>query len=446
MDRFRAFRQQTFSSLHIRNYRLYAIGQGISLSGTWMETIGQGLLVLKLTGSGTALGFVVALQTLPILLLGPFGGVVADRFPKRNILYVTQIALGLQGLLLGVLIATGEIRLWMVYVLAVGVGLVNVVDNPTRQTFVLEMVGKDRLANAISLNSTEINLARVIGPSLAGALIALVGLSLCFIVNGISFFAVVAMLTRMRTEELQPSPRTPDVKGQYFAGFRYVKTSPVLLTVLSMMTVIGIFTYEFRVSLPLLAEFTFDTGAGGYAALTAAMGAGAAVGGLYTASRQRQIASSTLILSAALFGLSVFLTAIAPSLFLAVVALIAVGFFSILFTSLANVTLQLTSAPEMRGRVMALWTMAFLGTTPLGGPIIGALGEHVGPRWGLIVGGVAAMLAAGMGSRALQRARGGVAPHVATTMTTVSPGPSPVARERGEIPNTLSSMGRSGDD
>jgi MFS family permease len=445
MDRFRAFRQQTFSSLHIRNYRLYATGQGISLSGTWMQTIGQGLLVLDLTGSGTALGLVIALQTLPILLFAPIGGVIADRFPKRNVLYVTQIASGVQALSLGVLIATGEIRLWMVYVLAIGLGLINTVDNPTRQTFVLEMVGKDKLANAISLNSTEINLARVIGPSLAGALVALVGLSLCFLANGVSFFAVVAMLARMREDELEPAPRAPKAKGQYLAGFRYVKTSPILLTVLLMMAVIGTFTYEFTVSLPLLAEFTFGTGAGGYAALTAAMGAGAAAGGLYTASRQRQIASSMLVLAAALFGVSVLLTGIAPNLFLAMVALVAVGFFSILFTSLANVTLQLTSAPEMRGRVMALWTMAFLGSTPIGGPIIGAIGEHIGPRWGLVVGGVAAILAAGMGAKALSRARGG-AKQAVVTAATLTPGPSPALRERGDIPTAVSSMARSGDD
>jgi MFS family permease len=403
MDAVRRFGRQTFSSLRIRNYRLYFIGQGISLSGTWMQTIGQGLLVLRLTGSGTELGVVTALQTLPILLFGPLGGVIADRFPKRQVLYATQAAAGILALILGVLVATGEIRLWMLYILAIGLGLVNTVDNPTRQTFVLEMVGKDSLANAVSLNSTEINLARVLGPSLAGVLVSLVGLSACFLVNGVSYFAVIAVLARMRPEELQPAPRVPRAKGQIWEGFRYVRSSPVLLNVLLMMAIIGTFTYEFTVSLPLFAEFTFGKGVAGYAALTASMGAGAVVGGIVTASRRRN-APSMLVLSALCFGVTVLLAAVSPTLQVAMAAFVLVGFFSITFTSLGNVTLQLASAPEMRGRVMALWTMAFLGTTPIGGPIVGWIGEHAGPRWALVVGGVAAVLAAGLGARALRRA------------------------------------------
>ncbi|MEA2594950.1 MAG: hypothetical protein QOF01_1419 [Thermomicrobiales bacterium] len=402
MNVVRQFGRQTFSSLRIRNFRLYFIGQGISLSGTWMQTIGQGLLVLRLSGSGTELGVVTALQTLPILLFGPLGGVIADRFPKRQVLYATQVAAGALALILGLLVATDEIRIWMVYILAIGLGVVNTVDNPTRQTFVLEMVGRDALANAVSLNSMEINLARVIGPSIAGTLIALVGLSACFIVNGLSYLAVVAVLAKMRPGELQPAPRAPRARGQILEGLRYVRSSPVLLNILLMMAIIGTFTYEFTVILPLFAEFTFGSGAGGYAALTASMGAGAAVGGFVAASRRKN-APSLLVLSALFFGVTDLLVAIAPSLTLAMIAMALVGFFSITFTSLGNVTLQLTSRPEMRGRVMALWTMAFLGSTPIGGPIIGWIGEHAGPRWGLAVGGVAAILAAGLGALALKR-------------------------------------------
>jgi MFS family permease len=403
MDVVRRFGRQTFSSLRIRNYRLYFIGQGISLSGTWMQTIGQGLLVLRLSGSGTELGVVTALQTLPILLLGPLGGVVADRFPKRRVLYTTQAAAGAQALILGLLIATGEIQIWMVYALAIGLGLINTVDNPTRQTFVLEMVGKDALSNAVSLNSTEINLARVIGPSIAGALVALVGLSACFLVNGFSYFAVVAVLHRMRSEELQPAPRMERAKGQFLEGFRYVRSMPMLRNTLLMMAIVGTFTYEFTVILPLFAEFTFGKGASGYASLTASMGAGAVVGGIVTASRKRQSTPSMLLLAAFLFGVTDLLAASAPSLRLAMAAFVLVGFFSITFTALGNVTVQLASAPEMRGRVMALWTMAFLGSTPIGGPIIGGIGEHAGPRWGLAVGGMAAVLASGYGAWALRR-------------------------------------------
>lgn len=428
MDVVRRFGRQTFSSLRIRNYRLYFIGQGVSLSGTWMQTIGQGLLVLRLSGSGTELGVVTALQTLPILALGPWGGVIADRFPKRSVLYATQAAAGAQALILGLLVATDAIRLWMVYALAIGLGLINTVDNPTRQTFVLEMVGKDALSNAVSLNSTEINLARVIGPSIAGALVALVGLSACFIVNGLSYFAVVAVLHRMRAEELQPAPRAARARGQFLEGFRYVRSIPMLRNTLLMMAIIGTFTYEFTVILPLFAEFTFGKGAGGYASLTASMGAGAVVGGIVTASRKQQTTPTLLLLAAFLFGLTDLIAAATPSLPFAMAAFVLVGFCSITFTALGNVTVQLASAPEMRGRVMALWTMAFLGSTPIGGPIIGWLGEHAGPRWGLVTGGLAAVLASGYGAWALRR---GYPPPLARGHTQRFPGTPPAPQERG---------------
>src|SRR6478735_521429 len=306
MEGIRAFRQRTFASLSVRNYRLYFFGQAISMSGTWMQSVAQGLLVLKLTGSGTALGFVTALQTLPILFFGPWGGVIADRFPKRKILYGTQSAAGLLSLTMGTLVVTGAVRLWMVYLIAMALGCVKVFDNPTRQTFVREMVGKELLTNAVSLNSTEMNFARVIGPSIAGIMVATVGLGECFLVDGFSYGAVIFMLV--------------------------------------MMAIIGTFTYEFSVVRPLFAEFTFEKGASGYAALTAAMGVGAVVGGLYTAGR-RSSTPKMLVISASLFGASVLMTAFSPTLFIAVLAMVVVGFFSINFTSLGNVTLQLESSP-----------------------------------------------------------------------------------------------------
>jgi MFS family permease len=389
---------RTFSSLSIRNYRLWVVGQGISLSGTWMQTVAQGLLVLQLTGSGTALGLVTALQTIPVLLFGPWGGVVADRFPKRRILYVTQTVSAVLGLLLGALVATGAVRIEMVYLIALCLGAVSAVDNPTRQSFVVEMVGKDELVNAVSLNSTEINLARVIGPVIAGILIASVGLAACFLINGLSFLAVLAVLMAMRGEELRPTPLAAQGSGQLRQGLQYVRASPVIRTILVMMAIIGTFTYEFSVSLPLFAEVTFRQGPATYAAMTAAMGLGAVAGGLYTAS-QGIGSLQRLTIAALLFGVTVLLTAVAPTLPLALVALVAVGFCSIGFTSLGNATLQLTSSAEMRGRVMALWTVAFLGSTPIGGPVIGAIGEHVGPRWALALGGAAAVLAAGLGAK-----------------------------------------------
>ena len=402
MEGINAFCRRTFASLSVRNYRLYAIGQGISLSGTWMQSVAQGLLVLKLTGSGTALGLVTALQALPVLFFGPWGGVIADRFPKRKILYCTQTTAGLLSLTMGALVVTGAVRLWMVYLIAMSLGMVKVFDNPTRQTFVREMVGKDLLTNAVSLNSTEMNFARVIGPSLAGILVATVGLGECFLIDGISYAAVIIMLAMMRSEELQPAARVARAKGQLMEGLRYVRSTPVLFNTLIMMAIIGTFTYEFSVSLPLLSEFTFDKGASGYAALTAAMGVGAVVGGLYTAGRHRST-PKMLVVSATLFGVSVLMTAFSPTLLVAILAMVVVGFFSINFTSLGNVTLQLESTPAMQGRVMALWSVSFLGTTPIGGPLIGVVGEHAGARWALLIGGLAAIVAAGVGLRAVRR-------------------------------------------
>ena len=371
-----------------------------------MQTVAQGLLVLQLTGSGTALGVVTALQTLPVLLFGAWGGVIADRFPKRTILYATQTVAGVASLLLGLLVIGGWIDLWMVYAIAVVLGGCRVFENPARQTFVREMVGSERLRNAVSLNSTEMNLARIIGPTIAAVVVATAGLGACFVINGCSYAAVIVMLAMMRRAELHPTARVARASGQLVEGFRYAWSTPAVRNVLLMMAIIGTFTYEFSVILPLLAQFTFEAGASGYAALTAAMGIGAVIGGLYTASR-RPSGPGTLVISACLFGLSVLLTAVAPSLVLAFCALIVVGFFSINFTSLGNVTLQLESAPSMQGRVMALWSVAFLGTTPIGGPLIGAIGEHAGPRWGLAVGGLAALAAAALGLRSLRQIREG---------------------------------------
>lgn len=374
------------------------------MSGNWMQIIGQDLLVLELTGSGTRLGIVTALQTLPVLIFGSFAGVIVDRYPKRNILYVTQTLLGLLALTLGTLVATGAVEMWMIYIIATCLGCVTMVDNPTRQAFVHEMVGRDLLANAISLNSTEINMARVIGPSIAGILVTLVGLSACFFINGISYIAVLLMLFRMDPSELHAGPLAGRAKGQLMAGFRYVRSTPTLWVPLLMMAIIGMLSYEFRVVLPLFATFTFDGDASTYAALTSAMGVGAVIGGGYTASR-RKTTMPMLVISAALFGCSILLAAIAPNVPLALAALVVVGFFSINYTSLGNTTLQLESSPEMRGRVMSLWTVAFMGSTPIGGPIIGAVGEHFGARWSLTVGGLAALFAAGVGAFVLQRMR-----------------------------------------
>jgi MFS family permease len=394
----------TFASLRVRNYRLYFFGQMISQAGTFMQQIAQAWLVLKLTNSGTALGLIAALQNVPILLLAPWGGTLADRFPKRRLLLLTQTGFGLLALLLGGLVIAGVVRLWMVAGLAVCFGLINCIDNPTRQSFIVEMVGAPQLRNAVSLNSTMFNMARILGPAFAGILIATVGMAPCFILNGLSYGVVVAMLWAMRAAELNsPAPMTRS-KGQILAGVRHVFTTPILRDIMVMMAIIGTLTYEFQISLPLLAEFTFQGTASSYAALTSALGVGAVVGGVVTASRKKT-SFRIVVVAACLFGLSALLAAFMPNLTLAVLAVVLLGFCSVYFSSTANTTLQLESDPQMRGRVMALWAIAVLGSTTFGGPIIGFIGQMVGARWGLAVGGVAALVAGAYGVLAMSRGR-----------------------------------------
>jgi MFS family permease len=402
MERIKRFGKNTFSSLDIRNYRLFFIGQAISLSGTWMQSIAQGLLVLKLTNSGTMLGLITALQFLPILLFGSMSGFIVDRFPKQKILLTTQIAAGILALILGILVWTHVVQLWMVGILAFSLGLVNMIDNPTRNTFVPEMVGKENMTNAITLNSWEINLARVIGPSIAGILVATVGLAICFILNAFSYIAVVVVLFMIHTKHLHPSPAIAKEKGLIREGFAYIASNPLLRNTLIMLAIVGTLTYEFPVILPLVAQFTFHNLATGYAALTAAMGIGAVIGGLFTANRKKN-SPRQLVLAALFFGISMMLVAFSPTLSLAIVAMVLVGASSINFNSIGNITLQLESLPEMRGRVMSLWTVAFLGSTPIGGPIIGWIGENIGPRFGLGVGALAAFAAAGIGMFTLKQ-------------------------------------------
>ncbi len=392
----------TFSSLRIRNYRLYFVGQAISTTGYFMQSIAQPWLVLQLTGSGTALGLVTALQYLPILFLSPWGGLVADRFPRRKLLAVTQSALGLLALILGILVATGAVRLWMVYLIALVFGLITTVDTPARQAFIPEMVKREELKNAVTIYNSQSNLARVIGPAVAGILIASIGLSLCFILNGISYGAVVISLVMMDKRALGAPPPAGSAKGGIGAGFDYVRSSPILRNSLIMMAIIGTLTYEFTVSLPLLAQFTFGGDAGVYALLTSAMGAGAVAGGLYTAG-QKRTSASMLPMAALLFGIAVLLVAASPTLPVALAAMLLVGAFSIYFTSMGTIILQLESDPQMMGRVMALWSIAYMGSTTIGGPLVGWVGEAFSPRLALALGGAAALAAALIGFKTLSK-------------------------------------------
>ena len=394
--------RRIFSSLRVPNYRIYFAGQAVSLSGTWMQGVAQAWLVLDLTGSGTAIGLVLALQFLPVLLLGPLGGVVADRADKRRLLVATQVAAALLATALGLLVLFDVVRLWMVYALACGLGFVNLVDNPTRQAFVGEMVGPDDLTNAVSLNSVLVNLARIAGPAGAGALIITVGVAPCFLINAASYLAAIAALLLMRPEQLRRSAPQPRRPGQLRAGLLYVRSTPALLIPLIMMAVVGTLAYEFQTILPLLARFTFGGDAGTYGMMTALMGAGAVVGGLLTAAAGRR-APTALATMALLFGAVQTAAAFAPNRAMALAAMVPLGAASIAFLSLGNATLQLASAPEMRGRVMGLWAVAFLGSTPIGAPLIGWIGEQIGPRWGLGVGGVATLLCGLLAYRPLAR-------------------------------------------
>ncbi|HKR82006.1 MAG TPA: MFS transporter [Candidatus Saccharimonadales bacterium] len=388
--------KRTFSSFEVRNFRLFFAGQCVSLCGTWMQIVGMSWLVLQLTHSGTQLGLVAAAQFLPVLLFGVIGGVIADRFDKRHVLFVTQTVAALLSFALGAVVVAHAVQMWMVYVIAVGLGLTQTVDNPTRQTFVMEMVGRERLRNAVSLNSTMVNGARIIGPSIAGVLIATVGIGPCFLVNAASFVAIIVGLAFMRVGELHRIPGAAPEPGQIRAGVRYVLGERRLRAILLMMFIVGIFAYEFPVALPLFATTTLHGNASTYSALTVAMGIGAMAGGLYNASRG-QATLRRVFVTVVLFGCSMVLLAAMPNVVSACVVLFVVGVLSIWFIALGNTTLQLTSDPHMRGRVMSLWAIAFFGTTPIGGPIIGYIGDHVSPRAGLLAGGLSAFVAAGVG-------------------------------------------------
>jgi len=394
--------RQTFSSLKVPNYRLYFTGQSVSLVGTWMQMTAQSWLVLTLTRSATDLGLVVAIQTLPVLLIGPYGGVIADRVDKRRLTVALQSAMGLQALVLGLLAVLGAVRFWEVCVLAVVLGLNNAFDFPARQAFVREMVGGDELANAVTLNSVTSNAARAVGPAVAGVLIATVGDGVCFLVNAASFVAVVGSLLMMDRSTLQPATPTTRAKGQLREGLAYARRTPEIAVPLAMMGLVGMLAYEFSVSLPVLARTTFHGGSEAYGFMSAAMGIGAVIGGLATAARSR-IGLRPMVISSVGFGAAILLTGLAPGLALAYAALLLVGWASVSFVSIGNSTIQLSAAPNMRGRVLSLWQVAFQGTTPIGGPLVGWIIAESSPRIGLVVGGASAVGAALGGALLLRR-------------------------------------------
>jgi MFS family permease len=337
-----------------------------------------------------------------MLLLGPWAGVVADRSDKRRILMLTQTAAAVAATTLGVLALAGVVQLWMVFALALWLGVSNAFDMPTRQAFVFEMVGPHHLSNAISLNSIVMNAGRLVGPAIGGFLIATVGLATCFLLNAASYGATLAALVLMRSDDLETTEPVPRTRGQLRDGFRYVWSTPSLRTPLLLVAIVGTLTYEFPVSLPLLSTFTFGAGAEGYGLLLSAMSVGAVVGGLAVASRMvpshRRLAWAGIA-----FGVAVLVASVMPTLGATLLVMPVVGAVSIAFITQANSTLQLTADPSMRARVIALYGVAFLGSTPIGGPIVGWVSEALGPRAGLALGGLAALGASLMAWRSLRR-------------------------------------------
>jgi MFS family permease len=361
-----------------------------------MQMTAQSWLVFTLTHSATDIGLVVALQTLPVLLLGPYGGVVADRVDKRKLMIVLQAIMGVQAAVLAVLSLTHVVTFLDVCILAIVLGLNNAFENPSRQAFVLEMVGPKDLRNAVSLNSTMNNVARAVGPAVAGIIIASFGEGWCFALNAVSFVAVVITLMIMDVSMLSPSVPTERAKGQLREGFRYVAATPKLLYPLIMMALVGMLAYEFQVTLPVVVGRVFHGNSEDYGLLMASMGIGAVIGGLWSASKGRT-GTRAMVRAALLFGIFITFAALSPMIGIEYFALALVGFASVSFLSMTNSTLQLETDPQMRGRVMALWAVAFMGTTPIGGPLIGWITSETNARVGLGVGAASCFVAAAIG-------------------------------------------------
>lgn len=385
--------RRSFDSLSVPNYRRYFGGQIVSLSGNWMQMVAEIWLILSLTGSGVMVGMTTALQFLPILLFGAWGGLLADRFDKRRLLIVTQAVMALPALALFAIVMVGSVEPWMVLALVFFRGSVNAIDNPTRQSFAIEMVGPDRVVNAVSLNSVLIHSARLVGPALAAIAIAIVGVGPCFALNALTFVAMIFALWRMNPAELEVPPPAVRERGAVRAGLRYVRDTPALMVPLALMALVGTFGLNFQVILPLLARFSFDGGATTYAALVAAMGVGSVIGALLTGAHGRT--DARLIAGSALaFGLLALLAALMPSVALEVPVLALLGAAAVTFAAAINSLLQLAVEPQMRGRVMALYSIVFLGSTAIGGPLAGWLAEAYDPRVALLLAAIAGLSAA----------------------------------------------------
>jgi len=393
-----------FRSLRNFNYRIWAAGALISNVGTWMQRTAQDWLVLtQLTHhNASAVGTVMALQFGPQLLLLPWTGFAADHYNQRKLLIATQATMGALALALGVLTVTGIVRLWHVYVFAFLFGCAAAFDAPVRQIFVAELVGDADLPNAVALNSTSFNAARMIGPAVAGLVIASVGTGWAFLLNGASFVAVLASLFLLRVSDLHASARAHRTKGSLTDGLRYVWSRPDLKAILAMLLLIGTFGLNFPIFISTMAVGVFHTDARGYGLLSSIMAIGTVSGALLAAGRDRPRFTSLLI-GTTIFGLGCTLAAIAPNYWLFAGALVVIGVAALTFTNATNSLMQLTTEPGMRGRVMALRVGLALGGTPIGAPIVGWVADHLGLRWSLGIGAASGFSAAGVAAYALAR-------------------------------------------
>lgn len=418
-----------FRSLQVRNYRIFAAGQVVSLTGTWMQRLAQDWLVLKLShGSGTAVGITTGLQFLPTLLFGLYGGVLADRYPKRTLLLLAQTGMGLTALVLGLLDVTGLVTLWQVYALAFALGLASVLDAPVRQAFVSELVGPELVPNAVSLNSAIFNSARIVGPTIAGVVIGLWGTGPAFLANAVSFLAVIGGLLLLRTAELHPARREPREPGQLRAGLRYVRARPDLLVPILLIGIVGTFGLNFQITMALVATEVFGRGAEAYGLLSAGLAVGSLLGALLAAARRT--VRLRLVLGAALaFGVLEVLTGLMPTYWTFFALLVPTGAAALTMTTAANASLQARTSPEMRGRVMALYILVFLGGTPFGAPVIGWLATELGPRSSLLIGGSISAIGAIGATIVLARVRRlQLTPHLMSRHPHVHVRPLPPAR------------------
>ncbi len=394
--------RDTFRSLHVRNFRLFFSGQLVSQTGTWLTMVAQTLLVLKLTDSGVAIGLLTAFQFGPVLLLGAWAGSIADRSDKRTLLIRTQALAMAQSLAFAAVVFSGNATVGIIYALAMVQGVITAFDNPARRAFVVEMVPKEMVANAVSLNSTVMTGSRIVGPAAAGLLVITVGFGWAFLIDGLSYIAVIYGLWLMRSEELHPATPTPKAKGQVREGLRYVRSKPELFVPLVMMAAVGTFAFNFQVVVPLLVTGPLGGSESTFTLLFSILSLGSMLGALWTA-RRTDVTGEQIIAASAGFGVTMLLLAVSPGLWFAFPAAVLLGVASIAFMTTSTAIVQMRAAPEYRGRVLALQAMVFLGSTPIGGPTVGWVSDVFGPRAGVALGGIACLGAAAWAQRAMRR-------------------------------------------